>query len=209
MACIFFLLLIVKLSGQAIMANETERTFTVHVVQERWHTGIVFQTRDIPTGIFPEINKYRHQKYLDVSWGDEHYYQDPEPGIATNARAVLWPTPSVILLLGFSNDIYSFYQQATIMKIKMDQAEFLELCRFISNSFVRDSSGTIVPSAYMGISNRFFLAHRHYSIFRTCNTWVALALKASGYQISTFFLITKNQLFRRMKKLQNTAFVRK
>lgn len=185
-----------------------ESTYTIHVVQEAWHTGIVISVDDIPPTIFPELTRYSRSKYIDFGWGDEKYYQHPNPGILLGARAVLWPTSAVIRMVGFSNQLEDFYTQSTIMELTLDQEKFYDLCTFISESFMRDNAGTIIPSTIYRKSNTFFLAQRKYSVFRTCNTWAALALKEIDFDISTFFLVTANQLFRRLKKLDKARYIR-
>lgn len=204
---ILFLLLINLIGG----VESRPGTFTVFVVQERWHTGIVLPINDIPSEILPEIVNYKGKgyTYVDVSWGDEKYYQYPNPGIFLGAQAVLWPTSAVIRLVGVPNDIRKYYPQSTIMEIPMDHKQFYRLCIFISESFVRDESGDIVPSTIYRKSRTFFLAKRKYSVFRTCNTWVALAFRESGFQIRTFLLVTANQLFRRMDRMRGTRFIYK
>jgi hypothetical protein len=73
---------------------------------------------------------------------------------------------------------------------------------------MRDNAGTIIPSTIYRKSNTFFLAQGKYSVFRTCNTWAALAFKEIDFDISTFFLVTANQLFRRLKKLDKARYIR-
>jgi len=140
--------------------------------------------------------------YLDISWGDEKYYQQTNPGISIGAGAVLWPTQSVLLLYAFSQDITKTYREATILQMTMDQEKFISLCRFVSQSFQRNESGDIQPSTIYRDSSPFFLATKRYSLFRTCNRWVAMAFNKSGFNIHTRFLISANQLIRRLIKVE-------
>lgn len=192
-----------------VMARGQEKMHVVLVVQEGWHTGIVMKTSDLPSSLFGQFKDYTSRKYIDVSWGDEKYYQHPNPGVFLTVRAVLWPTQAVIRLDAFSRKPTRYYGSSNIMEIRMDSIRFTALCRFISNSFERGEEGEIVPSTFYEDYEDFFLAKRKYSLFRTCNTWVVLAFKKSGYDVHTFMAATAGQMFRRLDKLENSKFLQK
>lgn len=181
----------------------------VYIIQERWHTGIVLKTSDVPATIFQEIENYISHTYIELSWGDEKYYQLPSPGISIGAGALFWPTQAVIRISSFSRDINHYYADATILKIPMSEEEYFELCRFLSESFERTKEGKIQPSTYYRNSNTFFLAKRKYSLLRTCNTWVVLGIKESGFDVNSSLAITASQLFRRLDKIDGSKYLRK
>ncbi len=187
--------------------HEPDR-YVVTIVQEGWHTGIVLKTDEVPSSHFKEIENFSSYKYLDVSWGDEKYYQHPGTNIWLAVKAILAPTPAVIRLYPFHREPGQVFPNSTIIEITMDQKKFRSLCRFISNSFIRDKSGEIITSKIYNADD-FFLAKRKYWLFRTCNTWVALALKGSGFDISSCCLVTANQLFRRLNKLDGIEYIQK
>ena len=182
-------------------SQNRQETYIVYIVQEAWHTGIILHVNDVPKDVFPEITAYKDSRFIDISWGEEKYYQYPHPGVFMAASAVLWPTPAVIRLSPFPDGPEQVFPRSKIMEIQMEKDHFYNLCEFISTSFQRDADGEIIPSTVYRKSRTFFLAKRKYSVFRTCNTWVALAMKESGYHTSTFLLITAGQLFRRLKKI--------
>ncbi len=190
-------------------SRDRQITYTVYIVQEAWHTGIILPVDDVPEYILPEISKFNDSRFLDVSWGEEKYYQFPHPGFFIAASAVLWPTSAVIRLSPFSGSPVKVFPHSKIMEIPMGKDHFYRLCRFISGSFCRDDNGEIIPSTVYRKSRTFFLAKRKYSVFRTCNTWVALAMKESGFDTGTFLLITAGQLFRRLKKIEGANFIQK
>jgi uncharacterized protein (TIGR02117 family) len=179
---------------------------TIYIVQEAWHTGIILKTQSVSPGIFPEIKRYEHKKYIDISWGDERYYQNPGANILLALRAVIIPTQAVIRYIGFSLPLQKFYKRSTIMQITLERAEFDSLCFFIAKSFQRTDNGQIIASHY-GNRKLFFLAKRKYHLFRTCNTWVALALKKSGLPVNSYMALTASQLFRRLEKLDKAVYI--
>ena len=196
---ISFMLLISLMYGQT-----SEEEFEVHIIQAGWHTGIVIKTIDLPPGLlkdFPEVIKH---KYIDFSWGDEKYYQIPDPNFYIAARSVLWPTQSVINVSAFSRDIESNYRKPEIYIIQMNKQKFVALCRFLAESFKRDTSGNFIESTFYRHPSGFYLSKRKYFAFRTCNTWVALVLKDAGYDINPFLLSTAKQLNRRLNRMLNS-----
>lgn len=201
------ILLFIGLFATGFISNAQK--YPVYIVQAGWHTGIVLETADIPYHIFEEVQPYTRHKYLDVSWGEEKYYQIPEPGIFVSASTILWPTRAVVSMTPYSREIKRYYRQPNIIEISVTRDTYFALCKFLSNAFQKNEAGNVIPSTFFRDSSGFFLAKRKYSVFRTCNTWVALALKKSGLDISPFMLITSRQLFRRLDKMKHTQYLMK
>ncbi|MFP4060461.1 MAG: DUF2459 domain-containing protein [Bacteroidales bacterium] len=182
--------------------NVHARQYTVYVVQEYWHTGIIIETEDVPVELWPEIERFGHNKRIDVGWGDRDFYQATGQPVGLAAKAIFWPTTSVIRLDGFNVPLKNYYgSDARMKEITMDEEKFHQLITFISKSFQRDENEEIIPGDKEGESNTFFLGKRKYHLFRTCNTWVALAFKSAGYDIRHFFVLAAWQLFRQLEKI--------
>ncbi len=179
---------------------------TIYIVQEAWHTGIVIKTASVSEKIWPEIKNYTHYKYVDISWGDEKYYQTPGIQILLAARAILFPTNSVLRTMGFNKSLQKLYARPNIMQLVLDRVEMRRLCRFVNLSFRRNEKAQIIQST-VGNTGHFFLAKRKYHLFRTCNTWVLLALKKAGMNVNSFMGLTAGQLFRRLEKLENARYI--
>ncbi len=203
---LFFCLII---SARQFFA-QTDEIFEIFVVQEDWHTGIVFHTDDVDSAIWPEIVRYRDDKFVDVGWGDEKFYQVPGYPIFTAARAVLWPTQSVLRVFPYNTPVLSAYlDDSRILKLTINKQEFNNLCSFIANSYKRDESGNSQLSQLYENNNHYFLATRNYHLFRTCNTWAALGFKESGFDVRSFFVLYGNQLFRQLRDIPGAVFLRR
>lgn len=172
---------------------------TIYVVKEGWHTGIILKTSAVPPGIFPEIKNYDHVSHIDIGWGDEKFYQAESTPVGLAARAILFPTSAVIQVFELKWPVEEFYAHRE--QILLDSLEFHALCHFISDSFQRDKEGKIIPSAVYDPTDVYFKAQRKYHLFRTCNTWVALALKEAGLDVRSFLVLTSGQLFRQLEHL--------
>lgn len=172
--------------------------YSFYIVQEYWHTGIVIETALVPDSLWPNLKHFRSHRYLDIGWGEEFFYQEPETNAFHALRAVLWPTPSAIRVHGFITDPKVYYgTYATLFEIKATPEQFYHLITFMANSFKHDDDGNLVPS----YTSNFFKAKRNYHLFRTCNTWVCKGLKGSGYKVRYRGVITRRQLIRQVKRL--------
>jgi len=174
---------------------------TIYIVKEAWHTGIIIKTSSISSTIFPDIKSYDRFPYIDIGWGDEKYFQAEGAPIGLAARAILFPTSAVIQVFGLKWPVDEFYERSE--QIVIDSATFQALCHFIADSFKRNDEGNIMASSAKEPTHAYYKARRKYHLFRTCNTWVALALKEAGFNVRSFLVLTSGQLFRQLKGLQD------
>jgi uncharacterized protein (TIGR02117 family) len=188
-------------------ANSNSVT-SVFVVQSRWHTGIILQTKDINPQLWPEIRDYAHKTYIDVGWGDEKFYQANGSPIHLAARAILWPTQSILQIDAFSISIKSIFgAESRILEIPVNKNQLNQLTSFIANNYKRDKHQQPQLSTYNQTNTRFYLATKKYHLFRTCNTWVAMAFKYADFNVSACTVINANQLFRQLKRIEGVMFI--
>ncbi|MFW5645448.1 MAG: DUF2459 domain-containing protein [Bacteroidota bacterium] len=202
-----FLVLImfaVQLSGQ-----DDSEEFEILVVQEGWHTGIVFKTNDVDSTIWPEIVHYRNKNFVDVGWGDEKFYQVPGYPVFVAARAVLFPTQSVLRVFPYSTPILSaYFEDSKILTFTINRQQLDRLSRFVAESYKRDKNGNAQLSKLYENNQHYFLATRNYHLFRTCNTWIALGFKKSGFDVRSFFVLYGKQLIRQLRDIPDSGFLR-
>jgi len=201
----FFVLIMftVLLSGQDL------EKFEIFVVQEDWHTGIIFKTNDVDSTIWPEIVHYQNKKFVDVGWGDEKFYQVPGYPVFVAARAVLFPTQSVLRIFPYNTPILSaYFENSRILKFNITRQELDSLSKFIAESYKRDENGNAHISELYDNNDYYFLANRKYHLFRTCNTWVALVFKESGFDVRSFFVLYGKQLLRQLRDIPGSEFLR-
>jgi uncharacterized protein (TIGR02117 family) len=192
--------------------GETEQAevvgFEVYVVQQRWHTGVVIKTAHIQEADWPEVTSYSHHKYVEFGWGDEAFYQSDNRLVWLGARALLWPTSSAILLVGYNQHPQQRYgTDSRIMRLNMEKERFSALCNWLSASFARDENNQLVNSNYIGYSNIFFESTGKYHLLNTCNTWVAKLFQQSGFDVRTSCILTAGQLFRQLANLPKAEWV--
>lgn len=194
--------------GESATNNTGNNGYEVFVVQQRWHTGIIFHTRDVNPGIWPEIERYQDRNFVDVGWGDERFYQAQGNPVGLAARAMLFPTRSALLVYPFNLPLRRAYgEESRIMRIPVNSDQFAALSRYAAENYLRDEEGNIQPSTIHGESDLFFLAKGKYHLFNTCNTWVARGFKQAGFDIRSFCVLNANQVFRQLEKIPGSEYL--
>ena len=180
---------------------ENEPTLSVYLVSHGWHTGIVLRRAEVPPAIWPEAGDFSGAEYLEVGWGDRDYYQTREPGAWLTLKAALWPTPSVLHIVGFSDSVEKFFPASDIIRVELSSRGFEQLSGYIHAGYARDAAGQTI---HLGTSlygdGRFYLSHEKFHLFNTCNVWSARGLRAAGLPVTPFLSITAEQVLSQAQK---------
>jgi hypothetical protein len=181
--------------GQASVNDETD-SVSVFVVKHGWHTSLIIE-RETLGRYFPRLtNRFPHSEMLDISWGDKKYFMAPDHSIWLAVRAVLVPTQSVVRVVGYSEKMVESFEPPEIEKLMFSGEEFRQLAVFLQKSFSENDDGELLIAGKRGI---FFFSQTKYWGFRTCNSWIAKALKNGGYPIKPLFSLTSNAVMRKVK----------
>lgn len=174
----------------------------VYLVSHGWHTGIIMQHADVPPGTWPEAADFPDAEYLEVGWGDWDYYQAQDVGVWVALKAALWPTASVLNVVGFSGSIAGRYPHSEIVELGLSRGGLGRLSRFIHDSFDRHGHVRVTPLGAAPFGNsRFYPAVGKFHLFNTCNVWAARALQSAGYPITPSLAITATNLMSKARTL--------
>jgi uncharacterized protein (TIGR02117 family) len=195
---LFIVFLIYACSNPAAeipVREETKNVRTVFIVHDDWHAAIVIRKADIPIVVLPELRDFPSAEYLEFSWGDRDYFPAPDGGLGLALKAAFWSSGSILHVVGFKDLVENVYPGADIIGITLSAEGFQRLIKFISATFSRPYPPA-PAEARPGLSSngRFYAAEGKFSLFRTCNTWVAEALSAAGLPISPGYVITAGSL---------------
>lgn len=172
----------------------------VYVVKQNWHTGIALRRSDIPSALWPQIGDFPDFEYLEVSWGDADYYPAPDPTLGMLLKAALVPTPSVLHVVGFDGPVEAYFPVSDIVEIALSEAGYEQLCRFIAQTYAITDKGADGVKKGLYLNSRFYPAQPKFHIFRTCNTWVAQALRSAGCPITPFYAIRAENVISQASK---------
>ena len=179
--------------------GETHRK-VFQVVKHGWHVGIVVDQEEMASRV-PLLGKdFSGAEHLEIGWGDARFYQAAEPSAGLALRAALWPTASVMHIVGFSGDPAYYFSASEIVNICVSGSEYKRMLDFILDSFERRPNGAVIPlgPGLYGTS-RFYRAKGSFHLFNTCNTWAARAVAATGTPVSTR-VITAGELFSQLRR---------
>ena len=179
-----------------------QQSHQVYLVKSYWHTGIMFTVNEELVSPIPVISNFDDYKFVDIGWGDEEFYQHPNPDYLLGAQAILVPTSSVIRIEGKNSSIDRIIEWSDFcIRFDLNNEQFTKLCNYINNAFEKDENENRIVSLTKSNGRiTFYKSHMKYHLFNTCNTWVAEALEESGFDISSSNVITAENLFEEVSK---------
>ena len=168
----------------------------IYLVKMRWHTGIIFKTNQVDTTRWNFINDFDEYEYVDVGWGDEDFYQHPGFDIDLAVRALFAETKSTLRISGFNRGIDKYLQSTDYAeKMTLTDEAYDRLCSYIQSAYITEDDKPVILSEHFGGGVIFYKAEGYYTVFNTCNTWIARALIYAGYRINKNIIMSE-QLFR-------------
>lgn len=149
----------------------------VYVVTHGWHTGIAMRAADIDFARWRPLPNPARAKYIEIGWGDRDYYPAPGFNLWYGFKALAWPTPSVLHVTGFNEPPARYFSASEVVELGVSRTGFERLLAHITASFEPEAA-PIAPSLYA--SGAFYPSREKFHLFKTCNVWVARALRAAG-----------------------------
>jgi uncharacterized protein (TIGR02117 family) len=170
------------------------------VVSHGWHAGIVIPRADISPQDWPQVRDFPGARYLEVGWGDREFYQRNTPHPGLTIRAALWPTESVLHVVGFSAAVTEYFPGSEIIRIDLESEQLRSLVRYIASSHETEAgSGSEALSSGLYGYSRFYASHETYHLFNNCNVWSARALEAAGCPMRPADTLTVGTLMNRAR----------
>jgi uncharacterized protein (TIGR02117 family) len=173
---------IVLLAGCATRAADVgaQGEVPVYVVTHGWHTGLAMRASDIDFARWRPLPHPARAKYLEVGWGDRDYYPAPGFNLWYAFKALAWPTPSVLHIVGFDQAPARTFPASEVVELRLPRAGFERLLAYISASFEPDPA-PIASSLYA--TGAFYPSREKFHLFKTCNVWVARGLREAGIEV--------------------------
>ncbi len=185
--------------------NISSGPYTVYVINNSYHTGIIIPVDSESIRNIGALKYFKFSRFIEIGWGEEIAYQDPVDNYWHDLKAVILTNPSVIRFEGYNTLTESFINWSNYtIELKLSQEQFIKLLKYVDQSFRKENDELIITSRQQSGEVIFFKSVYKYHLFNTCNTWVAKALKNSGFDVSPFFVITAGQLYEKIK-MQGTV----
>jgi uncharacterized protein (TIGR02117 family) len=193
-------------SGEEKLIYEGEsitdsKQYSVYVINNNLHTGIVIPVSSESSQIMSALKFFNNFQFVDIGWGEEKFYQEPDDNFCMGARAILLPNTSVLRVEGYSSfdgGVISWSDYS--IKFNLTHDQYIKLLTFIEKSFTKGAGDELFITLKKHSGEViFFKSVYRYHLFNTCNTWVAEALQSAGLKVSPFFIITDSQLYKEIK----------
>src|SRR5690606_22156572 len=131
------------------------------------------------------VQRFEGSPYLEFGWGDRDYYQADDKKFTTTVKAALWPTPSVLRVMGI-NHVEQYSQRAQGFTVLcLEDRELAALVNFLTSSFCPSEPAQLPALPTSNRYAQFYDAEGAYHLFNTCNTWTAKALASVGMDLFT------------------------
>lgn len=151
----------------------------IGVSSNGWHAGLY-----LPASAFPETGPLRRAfpeaAWFAIGWGEVDAYPGPL-GPLNGARAILWPTPSLLHVAHLPRDPRAAYRQSW-RNVAVSEAGLDALTARLEAELILDETGAAISSG-PGLDPRgsaFLEARSRYHAFNTCNVWLAARLNEAG-----------------------------
>ncbi|GAB4362918.1 MAG: DUF2459 domain-containing protein [Methylohalobius sp. ZOD2] len=173
----------------------------IYVVNHGKHAGLMIRRADIPANRIPERADFPGAEYLEIGWGERDYYQADDPGVWLTLKAALWPTASVLHVVGVSGTPRKAFAGLEVLRVTLNRDAFSRLVRDIDESFVRMNGDKALPLRRGQYGDSWFYPARgRFHIFNTCNGWIADKLKRAGLQLGWVDPFTSDQLMAGLRR---------
>lgn len=171
---------------------------SIYVVRRGWHTGVVVAAADWPNQSWSVLDDFRNVDYLEFGWGDERFYQAEENTFWLGLRAALWPTPSVVHVIGLQSPETARANE--IVRVRVPLQGLRRLAAAIEDEFAeRRPSPEGSPLAAAPMPNRFYEAKHSFFFPRMCNWWIATRLQEVGCAIEPGSVIAASSVMRKAR----------
>ena len=175
---------------------------TLHVVGHGWHTSIVLRAADVLTDAWPARADFPDAQYLEIGWGNRDYYQATDPGVWLALKAAFWPAPGVLHVVAFDGAVERYFGAAEVVELTVSEAGLQRLIKHLRASHERDAAGRpIVLGPGLYGRSRFYASRERFHLLKTCNVWVATALREAGLPLTPTLTISAGALMARLRAL--------
>ena len=181
--------------------NPDTRQVPVHIVKTGWHAGLVVPSEQLQ-GIFPEHEAMPDGTWIKVGWGDDRFYPDPDPPARVWVRAAIWPSPSVLHIVGMSVTPEQFFPGAETVTLYITEQGMREMALFLASTFRLDRQGQPLWHHEGRYANSaFFKAHGRYYLPKTSNVYTAKALRAAGVPVTPLWAASAGNVMRQTRRI--------
>jgi len=177
-----------------------EPAVSVWVIDHGWHTAIVVRRADVDRVVWPEIDDFPTATSVEIAWGEREFYTATPATAWMALKAALVAGESVLHVVGLDAPIASYFPRSEVVELRVSRRGFETLIRFVSGEHERDAAGRSIrlQRGLYGPS-WFYAARNTYTLFNTCNTWIARALQTAGLPVTPSGVVTAGGVMQQVR----------
>ncbi len=179
------------------LSTSTE-TRSVYLVSHGLHVGLALDREDVDDEALPVVQWLPEVDFVEFGWGDIDYYPHPSPSLIDGARALFWPTDSVLHVVGLRGELSAIFPRSTIIRVDVPAEGMRYLIDFIASYQIADAE-PLTQSLYG--TGHFFPAEGSYHLLNNSNRWTAEALERAGVPIASSIIVTASQVVEQGKRV--------
>jgi uncharacterized protein (TIGR02117 family) len=179
---------------------------SIYIVERGWHTGIAIASADWPDRNWSLLADFPHSEYLEFGWGDELFYQAEPETLWLGIRAALWPTSSVMHVIGVRRPIAENFHADEVVEVRVSADALRRMAEAIEREFTeRTPTATPVSLSAAPKPNHFYSARRKFFFPRMCNWWIAARLEEANCPIQPWTVVTATRVMREARSFGNAS----
>lgn len=187
-------------------ATPPERIRSIYVVKRGWHTGVAVAAADWPNRSWSVLADFPDSDYLEFGWGDERFYQAETESWWLGIRAALWPTSSVIHVIGVRSPIVENIAADEIVEVRVSADGLQRMAEAIEREFTqRAPAATPVSLGAAPKPNHFYPARRKFYFPRMCNWWIASRLQEASCPVQPWSVVTATRVMREARSFESST----
>jgi uncharacterized protein (TIGR02117 family) len=170
----------------------------VYVVRRGWHTDVGFRAQDLGAPLESVRDHFPRASYLLFGFGDRRYLLHGGTGDLVLA---LWPGAGVLLVTALKTaGPRESFDRGDVRMLLLTPEENARLQDFVRGSLSDAEPAQLAPGPYP--DSAYYASRYAYSAVRTCNTWVASALRTAGLAVRSSGVVFAWQLWPQISRLQ-------
>lgn len=161
---------------------------------------------ELPDAFWAANRDFAQYPLVEIGWGDEGFYMAERITVPIACKAVFWPTPTVLHVVGLSGPPEEEFPESTVVELKLSERGLSNLVQFIDVSRARDPHGhSMALGRGLYGDSEFFRANGSYYFPRTCNWWTASALRSAGCPVRPICSVTATCFMFQVKRFGRVA----
>jgi len=148
----------------------------IEVAGHDWHTGIVIPVTSDALNLCPALMRFSGCRFVEIGWGDQAFYTADSITLVKTLRALFWPSPTVLHLVGLNEPTLEVFPSADVVRLELTGEEFGALLKTVNSCFA--SSSPISVGRYR--NSFFYSAKGTYFFTNTCNVWTLRTLRSAS-----------------------------